>query len=69
MPDLEKSFEVIRSDSDFLKSAGIMPCLLDDPSPKPTLPAPEKIAIPSLTAKDKKWLKACGVAWELGPVS
>ena len=63
---MEKFLEVIRSDSNSLKSVGIMPCLLDDPSPKPTLPEPEKIAIPSLTAKDKKWLKACGVAWEPG---
>jgi hypothetical protein len=67
MPELDQDWllKVKRSDFDFLWKVGITPSLAEGPFPVPLpLPLPERIAIPRLTAKDRKWLKACGVAWE-----
>jgi hypothetical protein len=59
--------DVVRSDSAFLKSVGIEPCVIDDPCPEPLpLPYPEKPRV-RLTEKDAQWLRACGVAWEPEP--
>ena len=79
MPEREQYwlFEVRRSDSAFLKSMGIEPCVIDDPAPKPPLEEVlrqcemthvlVKERRVRLTGKDAEWLKACGVAWERGP--
>jgi hypothetical protein len=65
MWDLEyRLLETARSDFAFLRSMGIAPCLIDRPLP---LPYFGRVQI-RLTDADAKWLKACGVAWEPGPV-
>jgi hypothetical protein len=70
MPEVDQDWllEVKRSDSGFLRKVGIAPCLVEDPflMPLPLL-LPEEPAIPRLTAKDKNWVQACGVAWEPEP--
>ena len=55
--------EILRSDSVFLRSTGIAPCVIDRPLP-PFYPGRLKIR---LTDADAEWLKACGVAWEPEP--
>ena len=57
--------DLLRSDSVFLRSAGIEPCVIDDPCPGPPPLHRERQA--RLTEKDAKWLRACGVAWEREP--
>ena len=55
------------SDSAFLKSVGIEPCVIDDPCPGPLL-LPyrlKKCFLP--TEADSAWLKACGAAWDKEP--
>ena len=45
-----------------LRSAGIGPCVVDNPCPRrPRLPRERQAR---LTGKDIEWLKECGVAWE-----
>ncbi len=56
---------LLRSDSVFLRSAGIEPCGIDDPCPGPPPLHRERQA--RLTEMDTRWLKACGIAWEQGP--
>jgi hypothetical protein len=55
--------ETVRSDSPFLRSMGIAPCLIDRPPPLPYFGRPHI----RLTDADAKWLKACGVGWEPEP--
>jgi hypothetical protein len=79
MPEREQYwlFEVRRSDSAFLKSMGIEPCVINDPCPEP-LPVPFEELIRHcemthvraeelLTKADHEWLKAMAVAWEPEP--
>ena len=76
MPEREQYwlFEVRRSDSAFLKSMGIEPCVIDDPAPKPPLEEVLRqcemthVLVKELFTKaDHKWLKAMAVAWEREP--
>jgi hypothetical protein len=73
MPEREQYwlFEVRRSDSAFLKSMGIEPCVIDDPAPKPPLEEVLRqcemthvLVKERLTKADHQWLKAMGVAWK-----
>jgi hypothetical protein len=59
------SDEVVRSDLAFLRSLGIEPCLLYEPSPVPSIHAAEPRV--RLTEADQKRLKAWGVAWDPEP--
>ena len=57
----------MRSDTAFLNSVGIEPCVLCDPSPQP-VPHPRPAALRArLTKADKKLLKAMYIAWEPQP--
>ncbi len=56
---------LLRSDSVFLRSAGIEPCVIDFPCPGPPPLHRERQA--RLTGKDIDWLRECGVAWEQRP--
>ena len=76
MPEREQYwlFEVRRSDSAFLKSMGIEPCVIDDPAPKPPLEEvirqcemTHALVKELLTKADHQWLKAMAVAWEREP--
>ena len=76
MPEREQYwlFEVRRSDSAFLKSMGIEPCVIDDPAPKPPLEEVLRqcemthVLVKELFTKaDHQWLKAMAVAWEREP--
>ena len=59
--------DAMRSNSAFLKSVGIEPCVIGDPCPEPLpLRFPEEPRV-RLTEKDARWLRACGVAWEPEP--
>jgi len=59
--------EVMRSDSAFLRSVGIVPCVVDGSLLELLLlPCPGGPHVP-LTEKDAMWLRACGVAWEPRP--
>jgi hypothetical protein len=63
----EDWLDVMRSESVFLKSVGIEPCVIDDPCPGPLpLLYPERPRV-RLTEMDARWLRACGVAWEPEP--
>jgi hypothetical protein len=64
MRELEyRLLKTLRSDFAFLRSMGIVTCLIDRPLPQP-YPGWLRIRI---TAADARWLKACGVAWEPEP--
>ncbi len=56
---------LLRSDSVFLRSAGIEPCVIDDPCPGPPPLPRERQA--RLTERDAEWLRACGIGWEQRP--
>ncbi|MGA2985369.1 MAG: hypothetical protein ABSG32_16270 [Terriglobia bacterium] len=58
-----RRFEFKRGDRDFLRQAGIQPCLIYDPSPEPL----RKERRARFTEKDAEWLKACGISWERNP--
>ena len=57
--------DLLRCDSAFLRSAGIEPCMIDGPCPRPPRLHRERRA--RLTKGDVDWLKECGVAWEPEP--
>lgn len=69
MPEREKYwlFEVRQKDGEFLRQAGVKPCLLDDPCPRPlpqSFPGEPHVR---LTEQDAQLLKACGVTWKREP--
>jgi len=57
-------FEFKRSDLDFLRNAGIKPCVIRCFRPRPPAVALVKERPPGITGTDLQWLKECGVAWE-----
>ena len=69
MPEREQFwlFEVRQSDGEFLRKAGVKPCVIDDPCPRPLPQWLHGEPHARLTEKDTEWLKACGVAWEREP--
>ena len=66
-PDQHWLFDFNRSDRDFLRNAGIKPCVIRCFHPR--LPAVALIMEhpPGITGKDIEWLRECGVAWERKP--
>ncbi len=60
-------FESKRGDCEFLREAGIKPCVIYDPCPEPLPELLRKERRARLTETDTLWLRECGAAWEREP--
>lgn len=61
-------FEVRQKDGEFLRQAGVTPCLIDDPCPRSLPQSINGEPHVRLTKQDANLLKACGVRWEPEPM-
>jgi len=70
MPDRELFwlYEVRQGDREFLRQAGVKPCLIDDPYPRSLRQPLHGEPHVRLTKQDANLLKACGVRWEPEPM-
>jgi hypothetical protein len=68
-PGQHPLFEFNRSDRDFLREAGIKPCVIRCLGPRPPAVALAKEHPPRITENDIEWLRECGVAWERKPAA
>ena len=66
-PEQHRLFEFKPSDRDFLRNAGIKPCVIRCFRPRTPAVALVKEHPPGITGKDIEWLRECGVAWEQRP--